>query len=185
MWGQGESEGSLSSKGVSYGRPDHRDQKIIIWQGLLSWYFQQLCLCRPDQWSWLRVIIWQWFNTGYHIRLSWLCLTRRRDGSKEGERRNRGGTGWSWDRTPKYSSSSVTIFFNTYSSHQVIWPGDVVYAERFCQKGGNQVTFLVNLVVFNLKHIRVWKCLKRLGVDDIVDISCIWYGTILSWQCFS
>ena len=40
-------------------------------------------------------------------------------------------------------------------THQVIWPGEVVYAERFCQKGGDEVTFLVYLVVFNLKQIRV------------------------------
>ena len=42
-------------------------------------------------------------------------------------------------------------------THQVIWPGDVVYAERFCQKGGDQVTFLVNLVVLDLRQTRVLK----------------------------
>ena len=70
-------------------------------------------------------------------------------------------------------------------THQVIWPGDVVYAERFCQKGGDEVTFLVNLVVFDLRQTRFWKGLKRFGVDEIVDVSYIWYETILSWQCFS
>ena len=177
MWSQGESEGSLSSEGVPYGRPDYRDQMIIIEK---EWF----------QRSWSIVIIWEWLSGS---RLSWLCPTRRRDGSKEDERRNQGGMGWSSGSTPKYSSSGVTVFFNTYLSHQVIWPGDVVDAERFCQKGGDEVTFLVNLVVFDLRQTRFWKGFKRFGAYEIVDILYLWHlmwNTLVStvvfwwWYCW-